>query len=68
MGVSEEDIDKIAPSFDNPYLDGGSIEFDADANTTNFYVCNMLKEIKLEDLYDTFGSFGPLASAKVLLF
>ncbi|KAH7725317.1 surp module family protein [Aphelenchoides avenae] len=80
LGVPSEAIDRIAPSLDNPYLNAGS-EYDEDPNTTNLYICNLptdvnsfvkrkklilLRQITLEEMYETFGTFGPLASAKIL--
>uniref|UniRef100_A0A0N5A952 Surp module n=1 Tax=Syphacia muris TaxID=451379 RepID=A0A0N5A952_9BILA len=65
MGVEKEALDRIAPLIDNPYLHGTG-DYDDDPNTTNIYISNMSLEVKMEDLYDTFGSFGPLASAKIL--
>ncbi|KHN87272.1 U2 snRNP-associated SURP motif-containing protein [Toxocara canis] len=65
MGVEKEALDRIAPLIDNPYLHGSG-EYDNDPNTTNIYLSNLALEIKVEDLYDTFGTFGPLASAKIL--
>ncbi|CAD5229475.1 unnamed protein product [Bursaphelenchus okinawaensis] len=44
----------------------GHSEFDTDPNTTNLYLASLDPDITLDDLYDTFGSFGPLASAKIL--
>ncbi|VDK58539.1 unnamed protein product, partial [Anisakis simplex] len=65
MGVEKEALDRIAPLIDNPYLHGTG-EYDNDPNTTNIYLSNLSLEIKIEDLYETFGTFGPLASAKIL--
>ncbi|CAD5234347.1 unnamed protein product [Bursaphelenchus xylophilus] len=49
----------------DPFLLGHS-EFDTNPDTTNLYLASLDPDITLEDLYDTFGSFGPLASAKIL--
>lgn len=65
MGMEKEALDRIAPLIDNPYLHGTG-EYDNDPNTTNIYLSNLSLEIKIEDLYNTFGTFGPLASAKIL--
>ncbi|KAI6192110.1 hypothetical protein M3Y97_00301000 [Aphelenchoides bicaudatus] len=64
-GNDVETIDRLAPSLDNPYLHGTS-EFADDPTTTNLYLANMPDAIELEDLYETFGSYGPLSSAKIL--
>jgi U2-associated protein SR140 len=64
-GDDIEAIDRIAPSLDNPYLHGGG-EYSDDPTTTNLYLANLPPDIELQDLYDTFGTFGPLASAKIL--
>uniref|UniRef100_A0A914WHT5 U2 snRNP-associated SURP motif-containing protein n=1 Tax=Plectus sambesii TaxID=2011161 RepID=A0A914WHT5_9BILA len=63
LGVDSEAIDRIAPSLDNPYLGGA---YDNDPFTTNLFLSNLSPEITLEDLYEHFGSFGPLASAKIM--
>ncbi|KAI6209760.1 hypothetical protein M3Y96_00254900 [Aphelenchoides besseyi] len=65
FGDDSETIDRLAPSLDNPYLMGQS-EFADDPNTTNLYLSNLPADIELQDLYETFGTFGPLASAKIL--
>ncbi|VDM98121.1 unnamed protein product, partial [Thelazia callipaeda] len=65
MGMEKEALDRIAPLIDNPYLHGAG-EYDNDPSTTNIYLSNLSLEIKIEDLYNTFGTFGPLASAKIL--
>ncbi|KAI1696853.1 surp module domain-containing protein [Ditylenchus destructor] len=66
LGPNSEVIDRIAPPMDNPFLIGSLSEFDDDPTTTNLYVCNMPIDIQMEELYQTFGTFGPLASAKIL--
>ncbi|KAI1708009.1 surp module domain-containing protein [Ditylenchus destructor] len=66
LGPNSEVIDRIAPPLDNPFLIGSLSEFDDDPTTTNLYVCNMPIDIQMEELYQTFGTFGPLASAKIL--
>ncbi|KHJ93169.1 hypothetical protein OESDEN_06924 [Oesophagostomum dentatum] len=77
LGVDAEALDKIAPALDKPYM--GSGEYDDDPYTTNLYISNLPLDISsanpanrlfiqmtMEDLFDSFGSFGPLASAKIL--
>ncbi|KAJ1369008.1 hypothetical protein KIN20_030379 [Parelaphostrongylus tenuis] len=64
LGVDAEALDKIAPALDKPYM--GSGEYDDDPYTTNLYISNLPLDMTMEDLFDTFGSFGPLASAKIL--
>uniref|UniRef100_A0A1I7XVP8 RRM domain-containing protein n=1 Tax=Heterorhabditis bacteriophora TaxID=37862 RepID=A0A1I7XVP8_HETBA len=64
LGVDAEALDRIAPALDKPYL--GSGEYDDDPYTTNLYICNLPLDITMQDVLDTFGSFGPLASAKIL--
>ncbi|WKX99351.1 hypothetical protein Q1695_014326 [Nippostrongylus brasiliensis] len=64
LGVDTEALDKIAPALDKPYM--GSGEYDDDPYTTNLYICNLPLDMTMEDLFDSFGSFGPLASAKIL--
>lgn len=65
-GLDSAAVDRIAPSLDNPYLMGRGGEYDSDTDTTNLYVCNLPLDIKMEELLDTFGSYGPLASARIL--
>ncbi|EYB83500.1 hypothetical protein Y032_0334g2840 [Ancylostoma ceylanicum] len=64
LGVDAEALDKIAPPLDKPYM--GSGEYDDDPYTTNLYISNLPLDMTMEDLFDSFGSFGPLASAKIL--
>ncbi|CAJ0599511.1 unnamed protein product [Cylicocyclus nassatus] len=64
LGVDAEALDKIAPALDKPYM--GSGEYDDDPYTTNLYISNLPLDMTMEDLFDSFGSFGPLASAKIL--
>ncbi|XGW15649.1 hypothetical protein V3C99_001247 [Haemonchus contortus] len=64
LGVDTEALDKIAPPLDKPYM--GSGEYDDDPYTTNLYISNLPLDMTMEDLFDSFGSFGPLASAKIL--
>ncbi|ETN86391.1 hypothetical protein NECAME_16378 [Necator americanus] len=64
LGVDTEALDKIAPALDKPYM--GSGEYDDDPYTTNLYISNLPLDMTMEDLFDSFGSFGPLASAKIL--
>uniref|UniRef100_A0A915E7B3 RRM domain-containing protein n=1 Tax=Ditylenchus dipsaci TaxID=166011 RepID=A0A915E7B3_9BILA len=66
LGADNEAIDRIAPPLDNPYLTSGVSEFEDAPSTTIDSVCNMALDIQMEDLYETFGSFGLLVSAKIL--
>uniref|UniRef100_A0A914HYV2 U2 snRNP-associated SURP motif-containing protein n=1 Tax=Globodera rostochiensis TaxID=31243 RepID=A0A914HYV2_GLORO len=67
LNMPEEELDRIAPSLDQPYGPAGSDPYgEDDPNTTNLYVCNLPADVKLEDFFDTFGTFGPLASARIL--
>ncbi|KAI6229678.1 hypothetical protein M3Y99_01142800 [Aphelenchoides fujianensis] len=81
FGDDTEAIDRLAPSLDNPYR-LGSGEYADDPHTTNLYLFKPVSycefsainsflsffwlQIEMKDLYETFGSFGPLASAKIL--
>ncbi|KAL3110104.1 hypothetical protein niasHT_015707 [Heterodera trifolii] len=67
LNMPEEELDRIAPSLDQPYGPSISDPYgEDDPNTTNLYVCNLPADAKLEDFFDTFGTFGPLASARIL--
>uniref|UniRef100_A0A914LKA9 RRM domain-containing protein n=2 Tax=Meloidogyne incognita group TaxID=654580 RepID=A0A914LKA9_MELIC len=69
LGVPEEELNRIAPTLDAPYFGSGmpvNVDYEHDPTTTNLYVCNLPPDCKLEDIFETFGSFGPLASAKIL--
>ncbi len=47
LGVDSEAIDRIAPSLDNPYLAGGSGEFENDPSTTNLYLSNLPLDVRM---------------------
>lgn len=82
--MPEDELNRIAPSLDQPYGPGSDPYGEDDPTTTNLYVCNLpadarilldhrIKFIfmdtfqaKLEDFFETFGTYGPLASARIL--
>uniref|UniRef100_A0AC34QMV4 U2 snRNP-associated SURP motif-containing protein n=1 Tax=Panagrolaimus sp. JU765 TaxID=591449 RepID=A0AC34QMV4_9BILA len=65
-GLSGEELDRMKAVLTNPYLDSGYSEFSENLETTNLYISFLPLDTTLEDLYDTFGTFGPLASARIL--
>ncbi|GMR32733.1 hypothetical protein PMAYCL1PPCAC_02928 [Pristionchus mayeri] len=67
LGVDQAHIDIMAPAMDNPYVaSGSSADIDDTAATTNLYIGNLPLNVTMEDLLETFGTFGPLASGKIL--
>uniref|UniRef100_A0A1I8A1I4 U2 snRNP-associated SURP motif-containing protein n=1 Tax=Steinernema glaseri TaxID=37863 RepID=A0A1I8A1I4_9BILA len=64
LGVDDHAINKIVPL--DTYPTGGTGEFDNDPFTTNLYLSNLPLNIEMEDLFKTFGTYGPMASAKIL--
>ncbi|CAJ0944640.1 unnamed protein product, partial [Mesorhabditis belari] len=65
VGLDLTEVDRIAPLVENPYMRPVG-EFDLDTETSNLYVCNLPLDITIDELVDIFGSYGPLASARVL--
>ncbi|KAE9551393.1 hypothetical protein FO519_005401 [Halicephalobus sp. NKZ332] len=65
-GLSGEELNRMKAVLTNPYLDSNYSEFSENLETTNLYISYLPLDTTLEDLYDTFGSFGPLASARIL--
>uniref|UniRef100_A0A914YEH6 RRM domain-containing protein n=1 Tax=Panagrolaimus superbus TaxID=310955 RepID=A0A914YEH6_9BILA len=65
-GVSNDELSRLKNSIINPYLDDNYSEFSENLSTTNLYISFLPIDTTMEDLYDTFGSFGPLASARIL--
>ncbi|GMT04008.1 hypothetical protein PENTCL1PPCAC_26182 [Pristionchus entomophagus] len=66
-GVDQAHIDIMAPAMDNPYVaSGSSADIDDSSATTNLYIGNLPLNVTMEDLLETFGTFGPLASGKIL--
>uniref|UniRef100_A0A915MDE3 Uncharacterized protein n=1 Tax=Meloidogyne javanica TaxID=6303 RepID=A0A915MDE3_MELJA len=60
LGVPEEELNRIAPTLDAPYFGSGmpvNVDYEHDPTTTNLYVCNLPPDCKLEDIFETFGSF-----------
>ncbi|CAD6189059.1 unnamed protein product [Caenorhabditis auriculariae] len=64
VGLDISAINKIVPPLDKPYNTGG--EFAEDPYTTNVYISNLSHSATKMDLLLSFGSFGPLASVKIL--
>ncbi|TKR80539.1 hypothetical protein L596_014599 [Steinernema carpocapsae] len=64
LGVDDTAINRIVPL--KTFPTGGNGEFDHDPFTTNLYLSNLSLNIEMDDLYKTFGTYGPLASAKIL--
>ncbi|KAK0404004.1 hypothetical protein QR680_017235 [Steinernema hermaphroditum] len=64
LGVDEQAINKMVPL--ETFPTGGTGEFDNDPFTTNLYLSNLPLDIEMDDLFRTFGTYGPLASAKIL--
>jgi len=65
-GLSGEELNRMKAVLTNPYLDSNYSEFSENLETTNLYISYLPLDTTLEDLYDSFGSFGPLASARIL--
>jgi hypothetical protein len=65
-GVSGEELTRLKTSIVNPYLDDNYTEFSENLSTTNLYISYLPTDTTMEDIYDTFGTFGPLASARIL--
>ncbi|GMT32422.1 hypothetical protein PFISCL1PPCAC_23719 [Pristionchus fissidentatus] len=67
LGVDQAHIDIMAPAIDNPYVaSGSSADVDDTMTTTNLYIGNLPLDVTMDDLLETFGTFGPLASGKIL--
>uniref|UniRef100_A0A7E4V8Y0 U2 snRNP-associated SURP motif-containing protein n=1 Tax=Panagrellus redivivus TaxID=6233 RepID=A0A7E4V8Y0_PANRE len=65
-GVSGEELNKLRSTIVNPYLDENYSEFSENIDTTNLYVSFLPLTTTNEDIYDTFGTFGPLASVRIM--
>jgi U2-associated protein SR140 len=65
-GISKEEASRLKATIINPYLDDNWSEFSENLSTTNLYISFLPVDTTMDDLYETFGSFGPLASARIL--
>ncbi|KAF8383070.1 hypothetical protein PRIPAC_72212 [Pristionchus pacificus] len=67
LGMDQAHIDLMAPPMDNPYVaSGSSADIDDTSATTNLYIGNLPMNVTMQDLLETFGTYGPLASGKIL--
>ena len=50
LGVPDEELNRIAPALDSPYMGPGvpaNVDFENDPSTTNLYVCNLPPDVNL---------------------